>query len=120
MNWPCASKSRPERKSSARGLSFIECGAAAPVWPDHRSNWPPRRAIHGGRCQASLELWADINVCTGLQLPSTNTAKLQPVRQRRGDCALLVTSVDHTPYGNSLNFDVAGAAWSLFERQPMK
>lgn len=71
--------------------------------------------------KASLKLWADINVCTGT--PSTFDKYCEKYAQC-GDgvesalCSL--PNVDHSPYGNSLNFDVASAAWSLFERQPMK
>ncbi|HYQ25598.1 MAG TPA: PHB depolymerase family esterase [Polyangiaceae bacterium] len=71
--------------------------------------------------KASLKLWADINSCTG------SASSFEQYCERYTQCGSSVETalcslpnVDHSPYGNSLNFDVASIAWSLFERQPMK
>jgi len=71
--------------------------------------------------KASLQLWADINQCTG------TTSTFEKYCERYTQCGTGVETalcslpnVDHSPYGNSLNVDVASVAWNLFERQPMK
>jgi len=71
--------------------------------------------------KASLQLWADINLCTGA------TSSFETYCERYTQCGngveaalCSLPNVDHSPYGNSLNFDVASVAWSMFQRQPMK
>jgi hypothetical protein len=73
----------------------------------------------GGK--ASLKLWADIDQCTGA------TSAFEQYCERYTQCAggveaalCSLPNVDHSPYGNSLGFDVARVAWSMFERHPLK
>jgi poly(3-hydroxybutyrate) depolymerase len=69
----------------------------------------------------SLKLWAEINECTGT--PKTIDEHCESYTQCGGGvetdlCSL--PNVDHTPYNNSLRFDVAAVAWSMFERQSLR
>jgi len=71
--------------------------------------------------KASLKLWADLNQCTG------SASSFDTYCERYTQCGggvettlCSLPNVDHSPYNNSLGFDVASAAWRMFERQPMK
>jgi len=71
--------------------------------------------------KASLQLWADINLCTGTKSSFETYCERYTQCGNGVEAALCsLPNVDHSPYGNSLNFDVASVAWSMFERQPMK
>lgn len=71
--------------------------------------------------KASLELWADIDQCTGTTSPFEKYCEKYSQCESGVETALCsLPNVDHSPYGNSLNFDVASIAWGMFERQPMK
>ncbi|HEY5956542.1 MAG TPA: PHB depolymerase family esterase, partial [Polyangiaceae bacterium] len=71
--------------------------------------------------KASLKLWADINQCTGTP---TTTDKYCESYTACNDgvetdlCSL--PGVDHGPYQNSLNFNIAETAWKMFQRQPKR
>lgn len=71
--------------------------------------------------KASLQLWANIDQCTG------TTSNFETYCERYQQCAdgveaalCSLPNVDHSPYGNALNFDVASVAWSMFQIHPMK
>lgn len=71
--------------------------------------------------KASLELWAGIDQCSG------TTSAFEKYCERYTQCAdgveaalCSLPNVDHSPYGNALNFDVASVAWSMFQKHPMK
>jgi len=71
--------------------------------------------------KASLELWADIDECAGA------VTKLDEYCESYTQCAggveadlCSLPNVDHSPYGNSLGFNVANVVWSMFERQPLR
>jgi poly(3-hydroxybutyrate) depolymerase len=69
----------------------------------------------------SLRLWAEINQCTDT---AKEIEKYCEGHTACGDgvetdlCSL--PNVDHSPYSNSLGFNVAATAWKMFQRQPMK
>jgi len=71
--------------------------------------------------KASLQLWANIDQCTG------TTSTFEKYCEKYQQCAdgvetalCSLPNVDHSPYGNALNFDVASVAWSMFQSHPMK
>jgi polyhydroxybutyrate depolymerase len=71
--------------------------------------------------KASLKLWADIDTCTGA------TTTLDTYCERYTQCAdgveaelCSLPNVDHSPYNNSLGFNIATTAWKMFQRQPMR
>ena len=71
--------------------------------------------------KASLKLWADINLCTATKSSFETYCERHTQCDNGVEAALCsLPNVDHSPYGNSLNFDVASVAWSMFARQPMK
>ena len=69
----------------------------------------------------SLKLWADLNKCT--DSPTARDTYCEGYATC-GDgvetqlCSL--PKVDHSPYNNALNFNVAANAWKIFQRHPMK
>lgn len=68
----------------------------------------------------SLELWAEINECTGT--PATTEQYCETYPQCAGGVETTLCSlpgVGHGCYSNSLGFEVASVAWSVFERQPL-
>ena len=82
---------------------------------------PPGGQYTAVGAKASLELWADINECTG------TTSTFEKYCERYTQCSngveaalCSLPNVDHSPYGNALNLDIASVAWSMFERQPLK
>ena len=71
--------------------------------------------------KASQKLWADIDKCSGSAATSDKycTSYSQCADGVEVDlCSLPNTG--HDVYGNTLGFDVAGVAWSMFKRQAMK
>jgi polyhydroxybutyrate depolymerase len=71
--------------------------------------------------KASLKLWADIDQCTGTPTTIDKYCESYTTCQDGVEADLCsLTGVDHSPYGNSLNFNVAETAWKMFQRQPMK
>jgi polyhydroxybutyrate depolymerase len=71
--------------------------------------------------KASLKLWADINQCTGTATTIDKYCESYTACQDDVETDLCsLTGVDHSPYGNSLNFNVADVAWKMFQRQPMR
>jgi polyhydroxybutyrate depolymerase len=120
---PMATDLRTQPCKPARPISMLEIrGLADSLEPYEGGLVGPA----GGQyiavgAKASLKLWADINLCTG------TTGSFEKYCERYTQCGNSVEAalcslpnVDHSPYGNSLNFDVASIAWSMFERQPMK
>lgn len=68
----------------------------------------------------SLALWAEINECTGT--PATTERYCETYTQCAGGVETTLCSlpgVGHGCYNNTLGFDVASVAWSVFERQPL-
>ena len=81
---------------------------------------PPGGQYDSPGARGSLQLWADINQCTGTptiieEYCETCTECAEGVETDL--CSL--PGVDHGSYGNSLNFDIASVAWRTFQRQPI-
>jgi poly(3-hydroxybutyrate) depolymerase len=120
---PMATDLRTQPCNATRPISMMEIrGMADSLEPYEGGMVGPA----GGQylavgAKASLKLWADIDKCTGT---TTTIEKYCESYTQCGDgveadlCSL--PNVDHSPYGNSLGFNVASAAWSMFKRQPMK
>lgn len=73
----------------------------------------------GGK--ASLALWAAINECTGT--PTMLADYCETFTECSGGVETALCSlpnVDHNPYNNALGFDVAGTAWSMFQRHSLE
>jgi poly(3-hydroxybutyrate) depolymerase len=69
----------------------------------------------------SLKLWADLNKCT--DAPTARETYCEGhVACGDGVETLLYSlpKVEHSPYNNALNFNVAANAWKVFQRHPMK
>lgn len=111
---PCT-PSRPISMLEVKGMAdSLEPYAGGLVGPD------------GGQyvavgAKASLELWADINECTG------TTTSLDQYCETYDHCAggvetdlCSLPNVDHSPYNNALGFNVANVIWNMFKRQPRK
>lgn len=71
--------------------------------------------------KASLALWADINGCSG------TATELDQYCETFTQCSggvetdlCSLPNVDHSPYSNSLGFNVAKVIWKMFERQPIR
>jgi len=120
---PMATDLRTQPCKPARPISMLEIRGLADSLEPYAGGLvgPAGGQYTAVGAKASLKLWADINLCTGA------ASSFDQYCERYTQCSNAVESalcslpnVDHSPYGNSLNFDVASAAWSLFERQPMK
>lgn len=70
--------------------------------------------------KASLKLWADINQCTGTTTTIDKYCESYTTCKDGVEADLCsLPGVDHAPYRNNLNFNVADTAWKMFQRQPM-
>lgn len=70
--------------------------------------------------KASLKLWADINQCSGTTTTIDKYCESYTACKDGVEADLCsLPGVDHAPYRNSLNFNVADTAWKMFQRQPM-
>ncbi len=68
----------------------------------------------------SLELWATINECTGTPITTEQYCETYPECAGGVETTLCsLPGVGHGCYSNSLGFEVASVAWSVFERQPL-
>jgi polyhydroxybutyrate depolymerase len=120
---PTATDLRTQPCNAARPISMMEIkGMADSLEPyDGGVVGPEGGQYVAVGAVASLKLWATIDQCVG------GTTTFDKYCQRREQCAdgveadlCSLPNVDHSPYNNSLGFDVAGAAWNMFKRQPMK
>ncbi len=111
---PC-NATRPISMLEVRGLADslepYEGGVVGPVGGQYTSPG----------AVGSLELWADINQCTGTPTP------IEEYCEGYSECGdgvetdlCSLPGVGHGSYNNSLNFRVAEVAWRMFERQPMR
>jgi polyhydroxybutyrate depolymerase len=120
---PMSTDLRTQPCKAARPISMIETrGMADSLEPYEGGLVGPA----GGQyvlvgAKESLRLWAEINKCTDTP---TEIEKYCEGHSKCGDgvetdlCSL--PNVDHSPYNNSLGFNVAATAWKVFQRQPMK
>ena len=119
---PVATDLRTQPCNAARPISMLEVRPMADsVEPYEGGLVGPEGGQYvavGGK--ASLALWAAINQCTGtattLDYCETFTECAEGVETAL--CSL--PNVDHNPYNNALGFDVAGVAWSMFQRHSLK
>ena len=120
---PTATDLRTQPCNAARPISMMEVkGVADSLEPYEGGVVGPA----GGQytdvgAKASQKLWADIDKCTGAT--TTNDKYCESYTQCADGvevdlCSL--TNTDHSTYSNSLGFNVATVAWSMFKRQPMK
>lgn len=120
---PAATDLRTQPCNAARPVSMMEIkGMADSLEPYEGGLVGPE----GGQyvavgAKASLKLWADIDQCTG------TTTALDKYCKSYAQCAggveadlCSLPNTDHSPYGNSLGFDVAATVWKMFQRQPMR
>jgi len=120
---PAATDLRTQPCNAARPISMMEIKGMADSLEPYGGGLvgPDGGQYTAVGAKASQKLWADIDKCTG---STTTTDKYCECYTECADgveadlCSL--PNVDHSPYGNSLGFDVASVAWSMFKRQPMK
>jgi polyhydroxybutyrate depolymerase len=120
---PMSTDLRTQPCNAARPITMIETrGMADSLEPYEGGLVGPA----GGQyvlvgAKESLKLWAAINKCTDT---AKEYEKYCEGHTQCGDgvetdlCSL--PGVDHSPYNNSLGFNVAANAWKIFLRQPMK
>ena len=120
---PTATDLRTQPCNAARPISMMEVkGMADSLEPyDGGVVGPAGGQYTDVGAKASQKLWADIDKCTGA------TTTIDQYCESYTQCAdgveadlCSLPNVDHSPYSNSLNFNVASVAWSMFKRQPMK
>ena len=120
---PAATDLRTQPCNAARAISMMEVrGMADSLEPYEGGVVGPA----GGQytdvgAKASQKLWADIDKCTGAT--TTNDKYCESYTQCADGVEVDLCSLpntDHSTYGNSLGFNVASVAWSMFKRQPMK
>lgn len=120
---PVATDLRTQPCNAARPISMIEVrGMADSLEPYEGGLVGPE----GGQyvlvgAKESLKLWAAINKCTD------NPTEMEKYCEGHTQCEAGVETdlcslpnVDHSPYSNSLGFNVAATAWKVFQRQPMR
>jgi poly(3-hydroxybutyrate) depolymerase len=120
---PTGTDLRTQPCNAVRPISMMEVRGMADSLEPYEGGLvgPPGGQYDSPGAQGSLALWADINQCTGT--PTTIEKYCESYTQCADGvetdlCSL--PNVDHSPYGNSLGFNVARVAWSMFKRQPMK
>ena len=82
---------------------------------------PPGMTFTSPGAKGSLELWRAIDGCTGT--PAMNALYCETYSACAQGVEVTLCSlpnVGHVPYGNALDFDVAQAAWEMFQRQPKR
>ena len=120
---PTATDLRTQPCNAARPISMFEVkGMADSLEPYEGGLVGPA----GGQyvavgAKASLALWADINQCTGTTTKTDDYCDVYEACAggvETGLCSL--PNVDHSPYNNSLGFNVAAVAWSMFKRHSLE
>ena len=120
---PVATDLRTQPCNAARPISMMEVRGIDDSLEPYAGGvvGPPDGQYVSPGAQGSLQLWADINQCTGT--PVT----IEEYCESYTECAdgvetdlCSLPGVDHGAYGNSLNFDIASVAWRMFQRQPMR
>lgn len=120
---PVATDLRTQPCNATRPISMMEIrGMADSLEPYEGGIVGPE----GGQylavgAKASLKLWADIDKCTGT--PTTLDKYCESYTQcaegvEADLCSL--PNVDHSPYSNSIGFNLATTVWKMFQRQPMR
>ena len=120
---PMSTDLRTQPCKPARAISMLEIRGLADSLEPYAGGLvgPTGGQYTAVGAKASLQLWADINVCSGTKSSFETYCERYTQCENGVEAALCsLPNVDHSPYGNSLNFDVASVAWSMFERQPMK
>jgi polyhydroxybutyrate depolymerase len=120
---PTATDLRTQPCKSARPISMMEIkGMADSLEPyDGGVVGPEGGQYTDVGAKASQKLWADIDKCTGTT--TTNDNYCESYTQCADGVEVDLCSLpntDHSTYSNSLGFNVASVAWSMFNRQPMK
>ena len=120
---PTATDLRTQPCKSARPISMMEVkGMADSLEPyDGGVVGPEGGQYTDVGAKASQKLWADIDKCTGTT--TTNDNYCESYTQCADGVEVDLCSLpntDHSTYSNSLGFNVASVAWSMFKRQPMK
>jgi polyhydroxybutyrate depolymerase len=121
---PTATDLRTQPCTPARAISMMEVkGMADSLEPYGGGLVGPA----GGQYVAvgakeSLRLWAVIDQCT-----DTTTTTIDTYCESHTRCAdgvetdlCSLPNTDHSPYANSLGFNVASVIWKMFQRQPMR
>ena len=120
---PTATDLRTQPCNASRPISMMEVkGMADSLEPyDGGVVGPDGGQYVDVGAKESLKLWAEINQCTG------TTTTIEKYCESYTQCAddvetdlCSLPNTDHSTYSNSLGFDVASVAWSMFKRQPMK
>ena len=120
---PAATDLRTQPCNAARPISMLEVrGMADSLEPYEGGLVGPEGGQYvavGGK--ASLALWADINQCTGTTTKADDYCDTFTACADGVETALCsLPNVDHSPYNNALGFDVAGVAWDMFKRHPLR
>jgi polyhydroxybutyrate depolymerase len=120
---PAATDLRTQPCNAARPISMLEVrGMADSLEPYEGGLVGPEGGQYvavGGK--ASLALWAEINQCTGTTTTLDDYCETFTMCAEGVETALCsLPNVDHNPYNNALGFDVAGVAWSMFQRHPLE
>ena len=120
---PTATDLRTQPCNAVRPISMMEIkGMADSLEPyDGGVVGPDGGQYTDVGAKASQKLWADIDKCTGTT--TTNDKYCESYTQCEDGVEVDLCSLpntDHSTYSNSLGFNVASVAWSMFKRQPMK
>ena len=120
---PAATDLRTQPCNAARPISMMEVRGMADALEPYEGGLvgPAGGQYVAVGAKASQKLWADIDRCTGST--TTNDKYCATYTQCAEGVEVDLCSLpntDHNPYGNSLGFNVASVAWSMFKRQPMK
>jgi polyhydroxybutyrate depolymerase len=120
---PVATDLRTQPCEPVRPISMMEVRGMSDSLEPYEGGvvGPPGGQYVSPGAQGSLQLWADINQCTGA------TTTIEEYCESHAECEdgvetdlCSLPGVDHGAYANGLNFDVASVAWRMFERQPMR
>ncbi len=120
---PVATDLRTQPCNAVRAISMMEVRGMSDSLEPYEGGvvGPPGGQYISPGAQGSLQLWAEINQCTGT--PTIMEEYCESYTECAGGvetdlCSL--PDVDHGTYNNWMNFDVASVAWRMFQRQPMR
>ncbi len=120
---PAATDLRTQPCKPARPISMMEIRGMADTLEPYEGGLvgPAGGQYVDVGAKESLRLWAEIDQCTD------TTTTMDTYCESHTACAdgvetdlCSLPNTDHSPYGNSLGFNVASVVWKMFKRQPMK
>ncbi len=120
---PVATDLRTQPCNNARPISMLEVRGLRDSLEPYEGGivGPPGGQYDSPGAQGSLQLWADLNQCTGTPTATEDYCESYTACADEVETTLCsLPDTDHGTYDNPVGFDIASVAWRMFERQPLR